>query len=106
MTIHNCITPQKKTHAFKFKVYDNSMIDGQLQHQLFNIGNIVTFNIEVEPSNEDFVIAEVLGEEKPVLRQLIVNGSKSSLKPLNSGYPMVEGDFRLFGKVTHVGWLV
>lgn len=58
----------------------------------FSEGDIIVVDPVVPPEHKRFVIARIAGDSVATFKQLIVDGGRKYLKPLNSRYPITELD--------------
>lgn len=56
----------------------------------FPEGSIVVVDPNFSVNNRAFVIARLIGEKEVIFRQIIMEGNKRYLKPLNPRYPIIE----------------
>lgn len=76
------------SHAFALQVDGDSM---EAPHGIsFPHGSIIILDPEVNAANNSFVLAKQNATSQIVFKQLIIDGNKRYLKPLNARYPIVE----------------
>lgn len=80
--------PQVNDHAFALKVSGDSM------ETEFSNGDIILIDPTLTPNNNSFVVVRLLGEDNATFKQLIMDGGRRYLKPLNPRYPIIEIDYR------------
>lgn len=84
LTIHTPVGPQ----AFALRVEGDSM---EAAHgPSFPANSIIIVDPEVTPHSNSFVIAKQNGSSTLVFKQLIIDGARHYLKPLNVRYPLVD----------------
>ncbi|MBF0369289.1 MAG: helix-turn-helix domain-containing protein [Magnetococcales bacterium] len=74
--------------AFALQVSGDSMATE------FTDGDIIVVDPDARAENNHFVVARLIGEDKATFKQLIIDGGRQYLKPLNSRYPIIEIDNR------------
>ncbi len=67
----------------------------------FPEGSLILVDTGIEPRPGLLVIAKLLADDKANFKQLVRDGGRSYLKPLNPAYPLIEIDehCRLIGVV-------
>lgn len=84
LTTHIALGPQ----AFALRVEGDSM---EAAHgPSFPSGSLIVVDPEVTPHNGSFVISKQTGSGSLVFKQLIIDGARHYLKPLNQRYPLVD----------------
>jgi len=71
----------------------------------FQNGDVITVDPEVKPKPQDFVICLDTSSNTYTFKQLIDEGQRQFLKPLNPHYPLLElqSQHKLVGKVVYRG---
>lgn len=62
-------------------------------------GMIIFVDPEQEAFSGDRVIAKVEGDNAVTFKQLVIDGDRKYLKPLNQSYPVITDPFKVIGKV-------
>ena len=62
-------------------------------------GMIIFVDPEREAASGDRVVAKVNGDNEATFKQLVIDGERKYLKPLNPAYPVITDPFRVLGKV-------
>lgn len=86
---HHLITSsQMSPHAFALRVEGDSM---ETAHgPSFPHGSIIVLDPEYSATNNSFVVAKQNSSSQLVFKQLVIDGNRRYLKPLNTRYPLVE----------------
>lgn len=71
-------------HAFALRIHGDSMTDE------FAEGDIVIVDPDREAENKSYVIVRLDDQEEATFKQIIRDGGKTYLKPLNPRYPIIE----------------
>ena len=89
------IAPKSSDRTFALSVPDDSM------EPEFREGETIIVDPTLPGKHNQFIIARVDGDTLATFKQLMVVGSRTYLKPLNSRYPLVDvqGDVRVCGVV-------
>ena len=94
------LIPCSKSHSpnsYALTVQGESMThSGQYS---FPHGMVIIVDPEQAAYHSDFVIAKIKGEQEATFKQLIIDGSRQYLKPLNPQYPTITDEFTVIGKV-------
>ncbi|MEO5377282.1 MAG: XRE family transcriptional regulator [Magnetococcus sp. DMHC-6] len=80
--------PQVNDSTFALKV------SGDAMETEFSNGDIILVDPSLQPCNNAFVVVRLLGEDNATFKQLIMDGGRRYLKPLNPRYPIIEIDYR------------
>jgi len=87
-THHLITSSQMSPHAFALKVEGDSM---ETAHgPSFPHGSIIVLDPEYSATNNSFVVAKQNASSQLVFKQLVIDGNRRYLKPLNTRYPLVE----------------
>ena len=84
--------------VFCCKVEGDSMSSSETRHS-FPDGTVVQIDPDTPAENQSYVIAKPNKAAAPVFKQLVIDGDRRYLKPLNSRYPIIEcgPDFEIIG---------
>lgn len=74
--------------AFALKVQGDSMESAT--GTSFPEGSIIVVDPNHPVTNRSFVIVRLIGEKEVIFKQVIMEGNKRYLKPLNTRYPIIE----------------
>jgi SOS-response transcriptional repressor LexA len=91
--------------AFGLRVAGEVMTNPSLGQITFPEGTIITVDPNIQASAGEFVVAKDAVTHKATFKQLVYDGGRWFLKPLNPSYPTVEIDDvagRVVGKVTEL----
>lgn len=69
--------------VFGLKIQDDTNEPKLLQ------GSIAEINMDREPKAGDFVLARCDKDEPPTIKQLVIDGGRTFLKPFNQRYPII-----------------
>ncbi|MEO5334530.1 MAG: XRE family transcriptional regulator [Magnetococcus sp. YQC-5] len=78
------IAPKGSEHTFALRVPDDSMLPE------FREGEFIVVDPTLPGKHNRFVVACAEGDTAATFKQLMVTGSKTYLKPLNTRYPLME----------------
>ncbi len=78
------------------------IVKDSTMHPVFQEGNILFVDPEVEAENNDYVI--VMLESQPVFKQILFDGASRCLKPLNPDFKTVFIDKE--NEITHLGVVI
>lgn len=86
--------------AFALRVVGDSMVNPG-EGPSFPEGSLIVVDPHKPPVNGNCVVVGLREGEKPVLKQLVIDGPRRYLKPLNPRYPVLEmsADSRIYGVV-------
>lgn len=89
------IAPKGSDRTFALRVQDDSMVPE------FQEGEFILIDPTLPGKHNQFIVARVEGDTMATFKQLMVVGSRTYLKPLNSRYPLidVQGDIKVCGVV-------
>lgn len=90
-------------HAFALRVTGDSMTSPNVGQVSFPDGTVITVDPDRDSNAGDFVVAKDISTQKATFKQLVYDGGRWFLKPLNPSYPTVEIDdpsIRVIGRVT------
>lgn len=65
-------------------------VSGDSMETEFSEGDMIIIDPEVMPKHNRFVVVRFVGDEEATFKQLIVDGGRKYLKPLNPRYPIVN----------------
>lgn len=76
-------------------------VQGDSMEPEFTDGSRIVIDPDSEPSDKSFVIARLDSEQEATFKQIIFDGGRCYLKPLNPRYPIIEatGDMSIVGVV-------
>jgi transcriptional regulator with XRE-family HTH domain len=77
----------KNKKIFALIIKGESMIGSP---KSFNPGSLIFIDPEAEAINTDYILVKKPNVKEPILRQLLIEGGKYYLKPLNSDYKIEE----------------
>lgn len=89
-------------HAFALRVHGDSMTAPYPGETSFPEGTVIVVDPERQPSAGDYVIAKDIATQRATFKQLVTDGARWYLKPLNPAYPLIEIDDpkqRVIGRV-------
>lgn len=87
------VTRKVGSRAFALKITGDSM------EPRFPAGGIIVVDPEVRAENGSYVVARLDDTNEVTFKQLVIDGGKRFLKPLNNRYPIIEVN----GNATEVG---
>ncbi|MBF0400967.1 MAG: helix-turn-helix domain-containing protein [Magnetococcales bacterium] len=89
------VAPRSSDRTFALRVPDDSM------EPEFQEGEIIIIDPTLPGRHNQFLVARMEGDSLATFKQLIVVGSRTYLKPLNSRYPLidVQGTIRVCGVI-------
>jgi Peptidase S24-like len=70
------------------RVFGLKIQDDTNEPKLFQ-GSIAEINMDREPKPGDFVLARCDKDEPPTIKQLVIDGGRTFLKPFNTRYPII-----------------
>jgi len=78
--------------AYAMVVNGDSMTSQHGALKSFPDGSLIVVDPNVEAINKSFVVARMDGSNEATFKQLIVDGDRKYLKPLNTQYPLINID--------------
>ncbi len=76
-------------HAFALRVVGDSMFNPSHSKSLSD-GDIVTVDPNVQTINGSIVVALLENEEQATIKMLVIEGTRSFLRPLNPQFPIIQ----------------
>lgn len=83
------VTGRVGPHAFALRVVGDSMYD-QNTGRGFPPGALVVVDPDTEAHNGSYVVVRLDDAQEATFKQLVIDGGKQYLKPLNPRYPIIE----------------
>lgn len=82
------VTKPHSPNSYALRIEGDSMqSDGPVS---FPDGWIITIDPDKQPENGSFVVVRLEGDKKATFKQLVIDGDRKYLKPLNERYPVLE----------------
>ncbi|HCH4229684.1 TPA: helix-turn-helix domain-containing protein [Vibrio parahaemolyticus] len=78
--------------AYVLEVNGDSMTAQHGSMESFPEGSLIVVEPNMEPRNKSYVIARIKGTDDVTFKQLIFDGNKKFLKPINPQYPIMPID--------------
>ncbi|MBF4250502.1 helix-turn-helix domain-containing protein [Vibrio anguillarum] len=78
--------------AYALEVCGDSMTASHGSLDSFQEGSIIVIEPNMEARNKSFVVARTKGSDDVTFKQLVFDGSKKFLRPLNPQYPIIPID--------------
>ena len=84
------VTKRFSKHGFALRIQGDSMYAPDGDGPSFPTGSIIAVEPQQEPRNGSFVVVRLEDTKEATFKQLVIDGGRMFLRPLNPRYPVME----------------